>query len=284
MCEKVKLLIHLKLAPLLEIFPVCPEAKVEQEQPPVKLNFEYSIRLSGFHLLILEPVINSINYKIGSGSSNQIKLDGALNGLNLSVTRTLNNEKSEKNAAKILEEAFFRSHPRSLQRTVEFVIDRIVSNSVKELRTGFLPDQLRSINRDLKEFFAEKVEILSTQYITDYIDETVEKTKVDCVAACIEKSRNLIDATVDENLKFLFAKDLNEKVIETAAKIIKRDAKDKTEKWFKEHVPMIVLRDGKPAFERSRKRAASNQNQNTKPPVQYIPHLTYTNLDIIKGN
>ena len=272
MCEKVKMLLHLKLSPLFEIFPNCPEVECEL----ISLKFSTVLTLNAQQLLSLEPVLNSVNYKVGYGS---IKLDDTLNESN--VSNILQLDKSLKSSTKKLEEAFFRSHPRSLQRTVEFVIDRVVSNCVKDLRAGFLPEKLREINRQLKVFFTEKIEIISTQYINDHIDETVEITKVSAVRTCIEKSRKFIDSNVDENLKFLFSKDLHPHVIETAGKIIKRDAKEKTEQWFKEHVPMIVLRDGKPAFERSRKRVAM-QNDKIKPRVEFIPDLTYTNLDTLK--
>ena len=44
-----------------------------------------------------------------------------------------------------------------------------------------------------------------------------------------------------------------------AKRIVKRDANSKSGDWLNEHVPKIVLRDGKSAFERSRKRVLQNE-------------------------
>ena len=64
---------------------------------------------------------------------------------NRSLSKIL--RKSHQSPEKRLEEAFFRSHPRSLQRTVEFIIDRCVSNCVKHFRTQIVPEQLQSSNK-----------------------------------------------------------------------------------------------------------------------------------------
>lgn len=45
-----------------------------------------------------------------------------------------------------------------------------------------------------------------------------------------------------------------------AVKITERDTKAKTAAWFKEKVPIIVNRDGKTAFERSRTNRSEPKN------------------------
>ena len=68
-------------------------------------------------------------------------------------------------------------------------------------------------------------------------------------------------------------------MIEIASKIVTRDAKSKTHAWFAEHIPSIIERDGKSAFERTRNRAILMKNdqkfeasKDQPPPVlSYIP-------------
>ena len=87
------------------------------------------------------------------------------------------------------------------------------------------------------------------------IESTVKITKQQCLAACISQSSEFVGLEVIPTLKFLFSRDIDKKVIEVSANIVIRDAKSKTENWFIEHVPSIIDRDGKSAFERSRNRA-----------------------------
>ena len=68
-------------------------------------------------------------------------------------------------------------------------------------------------------------------------------------------------------------------MIDVATKIVSRDAKSKTHAWFSEHIPSIIERDGKSAFERTRNRAILAKNdqkletsKNQPPPIlSYIP-------------
>ena len=107
----------------------------------------------------------------------------------------------------------------------------------------------------------------------------MRETKQKCLNACISKSADFIGPDVKPTLKFLFAEDVDDHVIEIASKIVTRDAKSKTHAWFAEHIPSIIERDGKSAFERTRNRAILMKNdqkfeasKDQPPPVlSYIP-------------
>lgn len=56
----------------------------------------------------------------------------------------------------------------------------------------------------------------------------------------------------NEALPPILGPDVPRAAVAFAVKITERDTKAKTAEWFKEKVPIIVNRDGKMAFERSR--------------------------------
>ena len=121
------------------------------------------------------------------------------------------------------------------------------------------------VNNELKlKFQGESKEQLESLATVNLIENTVKITKQQCLAACIDQSGDFIGPEVIPTLKFLFSRDIDQKVIEVSAKVVIRDAKSKTENWFIEHVPSIIDRDGKSAFERSRNRAilANQKSEN----------------------
>ena len=68
-----------------------------------------------------------------------------------------------------------------------------------------------------------------------------------------------------------------------AKRIVKRDAKSKSGDWLNEHVPKIVLRDGKSAFERSRKRALQNETlQKPIKPLSMLEKVSYEPIEKLK--
>lgn len=127
--KTVKLLISIKCQQIKAILPPTNE-KID-----FKLNFDRDIDLSCGDLIHLESNLAMINAPIQIGDDVKEK--------KLQTTSTSTPLKTQKPEIS-MEEAFFRSHPSSLRRTVDFVTERIVSNCVKHFRTKVIPDILRS--------------------------------------------------------------------------------------------------------------------------------------------
>jgi len=241
-----RLLIALKCHQITAVLPHITSTAIAEFE--LKLNND--INLTGQDLVHLESNLGLINTPVKLGDD--VKGNTTSMSSPVASNKSMNKPKAELS----MEEAFFRSHPSSLRRTVDFVTERVVSNCVKNFRTSVIPHMLRQVNAELKDKFQGKTkEQLESQATVDLIASTVATTKEQCLSACIEKSANFIGTDVIPTLTYLFSRDIDQSVVSISARVVTRDARTKTEQWFREHTPSIIDRDGKSAFERSRNRA-----------------------------
>ena len=198
-----KLLIFLKLIHLCDVLPTSGELDISSNQHLTFKNVKFDF-LDESDVLVLEPVCATINNSLQIGDGSKMKM----NDTDLQTSRGQIKEKSKE-----IEDAFFRSHPRSVQRTVEFVIDRVVSNCVKQCRNQLIPDKLREINNELKEYFNKHKEELESDNVRKYIDMRMTEAQQACLSSCLKFSNEFIDTSVDRNLEFLFTSDIHDDVM-----------------------------------------------------------------------
>ena len=195
-----KLLIFLKL---IQLCDVLPSSDLDQNEHVTFKNVNVDF-LDPSDLLVLEPVCATINNSLQIGDGSKMKMN---NG-DMHTSRGQIKEKSKE-----IEDAFFRSHPRSVQRTVEFVIDRVVSNCVKQCRNQLIPDKLREINNELKKYFIQHKEELESDDVRKYIDMRMIEAQETCLSSCLKFSSQFIETSVDKNLDFLFSSDIHADVM-----------------------------------------------------------------------
>jgi hypothetical protein len=121
-----------------------------------------------------------------------------------------------------------------------------------------IPDTLRDFNAKVKDHFNAAPSDADDDVIaTAFINSIVEKCLKACLDTCLAESVPFCEKNSNEALPPILGPDVPKAAVVFALKITERDTKAKTAAWFKEKVPIIVNRDGKMAFERSR----TNRNE-----------------------
>lgn len=116
-----------------------------------------------------------------------------------------------------------------------------------------IPDTLRDFNAKVKDHFnAAPSDAEDDVIATAFINSIVEKCLKACLDTCLAESVPFCEKNSNEALPPILGPDVPKAAVVFALKITERDTKAKTAAWFKEKVPIIVNRDGKMAFERSR--------------------------------
>lgn len=186
-----------------------------------------------------------------------------------------------------LEDAFFKANPASLKRATEFVIERVTSNCVKHFRNKVIPDTLRDFNAKVKDHFnATPSDAEDDVIATAFINSIVEKCLKACLDTCLAESVPFCEKNSNEALPPILGPDVPKAAVVFALKITERDTKAKTAAWFKEKVPIIVNRDGKMAFERSRTNRIQQKtyqisNDAYKPVVRGYLSAERRNIDLL---
>ena len=182
--------------------------------------------------MILAPRLYKLNLPIKKDDKSDI----------VPLNRTLNESDAfEPNSTEIganvsfqkrMEDAFFRSHSRSLQRSVEFVVERITSNCVKDFRTNLIPDVIREVNLEVKGHLISLVKTVENDEDRNAKGEIfVENAVARCIQKCLEKClfelEEFCGKACNEALPVLLGPDISNEVAKQAVSIAKRDAIEK---------------------------------------------------------
>ncbi|KAK0167111.1 hypothetical protein PV327_004553 [Microctonus hyperodae] len=177
-------------------------------------------------LYVCCPFLKEIKLLLTSGNSNlnsnnanrhitpvSSKLSQAL-----SATRTISLELQ-------LEDAFFHGHPRSVRRTVDFVVERIVSSCVKFICRTIIPP--------VKEKSFEVMKTLQkNDEKRDLIVATTTKIKVECLKVIPE----MCESKTKISMESLLADDMLPAVKEMCIKIALRMEIERINQWLDSYI------------------------------------------------
>ena len=222
------------------------------------------VNLSPNDIRQLAPQVAQINIPVQTGQSGVIfQINRTLTDHDRSLG--LNSSTNVVTFQKKMEEAFFRSHPSSLQRTVEFVTERVTSNCVKDFRNNLIPDIIRDAKQKvvthLEAIQFDPEDEMKKSMADFFISDMVEKCSLRAVRHSLAKSVEFCEKGVKLSLAPLMGCDIPQEVIQKCEKIAQRDAVDKCAEWFKSSIPVIVKRDGRGAFERTKRKILPKNDQ-----------------------
>ncbi|XP_041122102.1 codanin-1 isoform X2 [Polyodon spathula] len=146
-----------------------------------------------------------------------------------------------------LEQAFFHNQPPSLRRTVEFVAERVGSNSVKHIKATLVSElvqsgeaQLRGKLRDEKASVARLFDTVCTQLC--------ERGR-----QALSRAREFCSVKSPEAVRILLPEETSAAVLSTAEDIAVRLATDKACTWLSANIAALIKRELKTAFDRMMK-------------------------------
>ncbi|XP_058847238.1 codanin-1-like isoform X8 [Acipenser ruthenus] len=146
-----------------------------------------------------------------------------------------------------LEQAFFHNQPQSLRRTVEFVAERVGSNSVKHIKATLVSElvqsgeaQLQGRLRDEKASVARLFDSVCTQ-----LCERGRQT--------LSRAREFCSVKSPEAIRILLPEETSAAVLSTAEDIAVRLATEKACTWLSANIAALIKRELKAAFDRMMK-------------------------------
>ncbi|XP_028821612.1 codanin-1-like [Denticeps clupeoides] len=176
-----------------------------------------------------------------------------------------------------LEQAFFHNQPPSLRRTVEFVAERVGSNSVKHIKATLVSELVRGGERSLREAVAG--DGASVPKINDVICARL----CDAGMQALEEATRFCSEKGPVALKVLLPEETSPAVLSTAERITKRLATEKACTWLSANITVLIKREWKSTFERVMKSLPNSeeakekvaQSCNLDPCGTCAPHCTH---------
>uniref|UniRef100_A0AAY4ABL9 Codanin-1 C-terminal domain-containing protein n=1 Tax=Denticeps clupeoides TaxID=299321 RepID=A0AAY4ABL9_9TELE len=174
-------------------------------------------------------------------------------------------------------EAFFHNQPPSLRRTVEFVAERVGSNSVKHIKATLVSELVRGGERSLREAVAG--DGASVPKINDVICARL----CDAGMQALEEATRFCSEKGPVALKVLLPEETSPAVLSTAERITKRLATEKACTWLSANITVLIKREWKSTFERVMKSLPNSeeakekvaQSCNLDPCGTCAPHCTH---------
>ena len=225
----LKLVTYTHLMTIIECLPTRPAQRGTDEHC-LKSD---DVKLTAGDALLLAPQLHQLNSPLRIGQVTTVfQINRTLNeSVNQSVNESSSSPAGSVSFQKKMEDAFFRSHSRSLQRTVEFVIERVTSNCVKDFRMHLIPDIIRDENTVVKAQLAEVAGVVDDEerksLMEIFIGDAVTKCIHRAMRHSLAKSVEFCQKACCEALPALLGGDISPAVLQQAIKIAQRDTTEK---------------------------------------------------------
>ncbi|XP_042231000.1 uncharacterized protein LOC121872350, partial [Homarus americanus] len=149
-----------------------------------------------------------------------------------------------------LEENFFHNHSTSVRKTTDFVIERISSNVIKNIRTKLIPELRESALEKLKEVIdaATQGSPPCLEWTNDVLQKQVMELCQDMTLQIRKQSSQLaLQQSNDEvltALSLLLPPGISQQGVEVCRKIVCRCSQEKVASWVHSHLtPAVFSKD-----------------------------------------
>ncbi|XP_024139248.1 codanin-1 [Oryzias melastigma] len=155
-----------------------------------------------------------------------------------------------------LEQAFFHNQPPSLRRTVEFVAERVGSNSVKHMKATLVSELMDRGEKILRD------KLKSLNFNTSKLNESICALLCDAGLEALERATRFCDEKSLEAVRTLLPEETSPTVLRTSESITKRLAAEKACSWLSANITVLIRREWKIRFDRVMKALGSPDSVN----------------------
>ncbi|XP_053653434.2 codanin-1 [Cherax quadricarinatus] len=149
-----------------------------------------------------------------------------------------------------LEDNFFHNHHSSVRKTTDFVIERLSSNVIKNIRTKIIPELRISAIEKLKEFIDDRIQSTppSVEWTRDGVQKRIvelsQEMTLQMKTKCFELARQECSDQILPALSLLLPGDVTPQGVEVCKKLVTRCSKDKVLAWIQSHLtPTLFSKD-----------------------------------------
>uniref|UniRef100_A0A3B3DQR9 Codanin 1 n=1 Tax=Oryzias melastigma TaxID=30732 RepID=A0A3B3DQR9_ORYME len=139
-----------------------------------------------------------------------------------------------------LEQAFFHNQPPSLRRTVEFVAERVGSNSVKHMKATLVSELMDRGEKILRD------KLKSLNFNTSKLNESICALLCDAGLEALERATRFCDEKSLEAVRTLLPEETSPTVLRTSESITKRLAAEKACSWLSIRFDRVMKALGSP--------------------------------------
>uniref|UniRef100_A0A3B3CF46 Codanin 1 n=1 Tax=Oryzias melastigma TaxID=30732 RepID=A0A3B3CF46_ORYME len=136
-----------------------------------------------------------------------------------------------------LEQAFFHNQPPSLRRTVEFVAERVGSNSVKHMKATLVSELMDRGEKILRD------KLKSLNFNTSKLNESICALLCDAGLEALERATRFCDEKSLEAVRTLLPEETSPTVLRTSESITKRLAAEKACSWLSANITGKLIKD-----------------------------------------
>ncbi|KAK7084373.1 Codanin-1 C-terminus [Halocaridina rubra] len=146
-----------------------------------------------------------------------------------------------------LEDNFFHNQPSSVRKVTEFVIERLSSTIIKNMRMTLIPKSREGAIEKLKETIRSHSHI--TAVPSESAKEIIKKQSVEISqdmcstlkSKCLELARQSNVESLNSALCLLLSPDITSKEVEVCKKIISRSCEEKVSAWAQSHITSALF-------------------------------------------
>nr|XP_045619038.1 codanin-1-like [Procambarus clarkii] len=149
-----------------------------------------------------------------------------------------------------LEDNFFHNQHSSVRKTTDFIIERVSSNVIKNIRTKIIPEQRESALEKLKEVIEDRMQ--NNPLCVERTRDTVQKRLVELSqemtmqmkTRCFQLAQQQCTEQILPAFSLLLPEDISPQGVEACRRLVSRCSQEKVASWVQSHLtPALFSKD-----------------------------------------